>query len=292
MPKIPVNEFGYFFDFRHISKENISLYPNGIKDIQDRKLDGLIIRQLLSEQEIKTILQHLEEQKKEGIHTKVASGYTFPRAFFEAEKNVNEKNPFAENFREWQMWRDQLPRRFGIDIEARITSVFRQMSGGKEVVILPGPDGIGCYTPVTIRVFFPNKHGIPVHCGNMFEEILPTIYDDLTKKANTENQMSFFIQLQTPQRGGELTIYDLEWKSGQANVDETKIKLDDGSIIDTAIEGIINKFFLKLQPGDMLIFAAGEIWHRVERPLGQSDRITAGGFLGFTKDDKSLTYWS
>jgi hapalindole-type alkaloid chlorinase len=291
MPKIPVNEYGYFYDFRHIDTADIESYPNGIQDIQNRKFDGLILRQVLSQNEVRTILHHIEKQK-EDVRTKVASGYTFPRAFFEADKNRSSENPFENNFREWEQWRKQFPELFGVAIEERITSIFQRMSGGREVIILPGPKGVGCYTPATIRVFYPNLWGIPIHCGNMFEELNTTLYADLMQKVVTQNQMSYFIQLQTPQRGGELTIYNLEWKPGQQNAGETQIKLEDGRIIDTAVEGVMEKFSVKLLPGDMLIFAAGEIWHRVEGPLGVSDRVTLGGFLGFTKDNKSLTYWS
>jgi len=291
MPKIPINEYGYFYDFRYIDKENISDYPNGIKDIQDRKLDGLIIRQVLNPEEVQTMLRNIEKLK-EDIQYKVRTGYTFPRAYFEADKNVGPDNPIENNHRQWKEWREKFPEMFGVSIENRVTEIFSRLSGGKEVIILPGPKGIGCYTPATIRVFHPNMGGIPVHCGNMFEELLPTLYADLLEKVITLNQMSYFIQLQTPQRGGELTIYDLEWKPGQVSKGESVIQLEDGTMVDTDIEGAMNKFFLKLNPGDMLIFAAGEIWHRVESPLGQSDRITVGGFLGFTRDGKSLTYWS
>ncbi len=291
MPKIPANEYGYFYDFRYIEPGEISNYPNGIKDIQDRKLDGLIIRQALKPDEVRSLLKHIEKQK-EDIRTKVPSGYTFPRAFYEAELSVNAENPIENNFKEWEQWRAQFPEQFGMDIESRLSGIFKQMAGGKDVAILPGPRGIGSYIPITIRVYYPNLGGIPVHCGNSFEERLPHLYNDLMSKVITKNQMSFFIQLQTPQRGGELTIYDLEWIPGQKATGETTIQLEDGRIIDTAVEGVIEKFFLKLQPGDMLIFAAGEIWHRVESPLGTIDRITAGGFLGFTEDGKSLAYWS
>lgn len=291
MSKMPVNEYGYFYDFRHINVSDLEKYPNGLKDIQNRKLDGVIIRQVLTPEEVQTIVSNIEIQK-ENIQNKVRTGYTFPRAYFDADKNKGDGNPFENNFIEWAKWRNAFPEMFGVDIEARITSVFQKMAADKQVVILNGPKEIGSYIPATIRVFHPHMGGIPVHCGNMFEELLPTLYKDLMSKVITKNQMSYFIQLQTPQRGGELTIYDLEWIPGQASIDENEIKLNDGTVIDTAVEGVIEKYALKINPGDMLIFAAGEIWHRVETPLGKSDRITVGGFLGFTKDGKSVSYWS
>ncbi len=259
--------------------------------MQDREFDGLIIKNVLNPTEVNTILRHIENHKADKKY-KVRTGYTFPRAFAEADVNLNDENPFENNYREWEKWRSQMPELFGVDIEKRITNVFRTMSGGKEVIILRGPNDVGCYTPATIRVFHPNMGGIPVHCGNMFEELMPNLYGDLIQKVITQNQMSFFIQLQTPQRGGELTIFDLEWEPGQASIHENEIKLSDGRVIDTFKEGAIEKFSLKIMPGDMLIFAAGEIWHRVESPLGTCDRITLGGFFGFTRDGKSLSYWS
>ncbi len=291
MAKISTNHYGYFYDFRHIETSEVKAYGNGISDIQERKLDGLIIRNVLNSSEVKTIIANIEKQKEDS-KTKVRTGYTFPRAFAEADKNISTENPFENNFREWEMWRSKFPELFGVDVEKRLTEIFSAMAGGKNVEILSGPQNIGCYTPLTIRVFHPNLGGIPVHCGNMFEELNPTLYADLINKVYTKNQMSFFIMLQTPQRGGELTIYDLEWQPGQVSIGDAAIKLSDGRIIDTNKEDAISKFFLKMSPGDMLIFAAGEIWHRVECPLGESDRVTLGGFLGFTKDGKSLTYWS
>lgn len=291
MPKIPYNEHGYFYDFRHITVDEVNNYPNGIKDIQNRKLDGLIIKNFLNQDEVKTIIQSVEEQKSD-IRTKVRTGYTFPRAFAEAEKNITADNPFENNFREWAEWRQKLPDIFRVDLEKKINDVLESMSGRRKVTILKGPSDIGSYTPLTIRVFHPKLGGIVVHCGNMFEELNPNLYADLISKVVTKNQMSFFIQLQNSESGGELTIYDLEWKPGQMGISDSVIRLEDGRELDTDVEGSVKKFTVKIRPGDMLIFAAGEIWHRVENITGQSDRITVGGFLGFSNDDKFLTYWS
>jgi|ERR1043165_2321307 hypothetical protein len=291
MTKIATNYYGYFYDIRHIEEEEAQAYRDGLSDIQNRRIDGFVIKNVLAPEEIEKLLSNIEKQK-EDIRTKVRTGYTFPRAFAEADKNISAENPFENNFLEWQQWRSKFPQMFEVDVESRLTTIFSYMAGGKDVKILPGPGNVGCYTPLTIRVFHPNLGGIPVHCGNMFEELNPTLYADLISKVFTKNQMSFFILLQAPQRGGQLTLYDLEWEKGQESRGDSEIKLSDGSVIDTSVEGTIDKFFLKMNPGDMFIFAAGEIWHRVECPLGKTDRITLGGFLGFTKDGKSVTYWS
>ena len=46
------------------------------------------------------------------------------------------------------------------------------------------------------------------------------------------------------------------------------------------------------EPGDLLIFYGGRIWHRVEPILGSKPRITLGGFINFSDDDKKCFYWS
>lgn len=292
MPKVKTNQFGYFYDFRHISVDEINHYPNGIKDIQDRKLDGLIISNVLSKDELQIITKCVKKLEQNNEGTKVRTGYTFPRAFAEAEKNVTNTNPFENNFREWAEWRQKFPDIFKIDIEKKLNTIFKTMSGGRNVSVINGPSDIGSYIPFTIRVFHPKLGGIVVHCGNMFEELNPNLYADLISKVVTKNQMSFFIQLQNSESGGELTIYDLEWKPGQMGISDSVIRLEDGRELDTAVKSNIDRFQLQIKPGDMLIFAAGEIWHRVENITGHSDRITVGGFLGFSNDDSFLTYWS
>ena len=291
MPKIPINENGYFYDFRHITIDELSQYPSGIEDIQNRKLDGIVIKNVLLIEEIKNIVSNIKKQKKEVLN-RVRTGYTFPRSFAEADKNISSEAPFENNFVEWEYWRKQFPLIFGYDVESKLTQILSSIAGNREVKILNGPHNVGSYIPATIRVFHPKLGGIAVHCGNMFEELNPNLYADLISKVVTKNQMSFFIQLQTSESGGELTIYDLEWKPGQMGISDSVIRLEDGTELDTDLEGSVKKFSLKMNPGDMLIFAAGEIWHRVENITGPSDRITVGGFLGFTKDENSLTYWS
>jgi hypothetical protein len=54
----------------------------------------------------------------------------------------------------------------------------------------------------------------------------------------------------------------------------------------------VRQFTVKPLPGDILVFSGGPIWHRVENIKGDTPRITFGGFLNFSKDEKELFYWS
>ncbi|MFT5860233.1 MAG: hypothetical protein ACI865_002341, partial [Flavobacteriaceae bacterium] len=42
----------------------------------------------------------------------------------------------------------------------------------------------------------------------------------------------------------------------------------------------------------LLIFSGGPIWHKVELVEGTQNRITVGGFLALTEDEKTLKYWT
>ena len=46
------------------------------------------------------------------------------------------------------------------------------------------------------------------------------------------------------------------------------------------------------QKGDLILFAGGQIWHRVEQVMGSRERVTIGGFLSFNYEKDAVCYWS
>ena len=44
--------------------------------------------------------------------------------------------------------------------------------------------------------------------------------------------------------------------------------------------------------GDLIIFDAGRIWHRVSEVQGTTPRLTIGGFICFSQDDHTVYYFS
>ena len=107
-----------------------------------------------------------------------------------------------------------------------------------------------------------------------------------------DDQLSYFLVLQQSEAGGELTIYDMLWdtvkrKESPENNDFVIDDNDNPIYVDQ-----VRSFAVKPQPGDILVFSGGPIWHRVEDIKGASPRITFGGFLNFSKNQKELFYWS
>ena len=76
-------------------------------------------------------------------------------------------------------------------------------------------------------------------------------------------------------------------ESGEKKMGESHLKSDDNKAIDlSSVEQ------LKLTPeiGDMIVFAGGQIWHKVETVKGKKSRYRVGGFLTVSKDNKSLYF--
>jgi len=280
-----------FWDFRYTNNDGINEFSNAIEGIQNREFDGLIINQFLSENELKRITDAVNNMPLGSRH-QVRTGYTFPIAYFEADERSRNKGNMDSQFRQWYLDRKEMPSLLGIDVESRIKSVFKSLGGGRDAIILESPNSEMSYMPATLRVFYPEKGGIPIHCGNMFNQMLPNLYSDLNEKVATKNQLSYFIMIQPAESDGHLRVYNLEWKDGQKVVSETEVTLENGTIVSSEKEGELRSFEVNLVAGDLIVFAAGEIWHRVDSPLGNRNRITIGGFLGFTKNSGDITFWS
>ncbi len=114
----------------------------------------------------------------------------------------------------------------------------------------------------------------------------------LNSNLDMDNQLSYFVVLQNPEGGGELTLYDLLWKDVQ-HKDHPE---NNDYVIDLSGQrryvSDLGQVAVQPMPGDLLIFHGGPIWHRVENIYGRIPRITLGGFINFSTNREHLYYWS
>ncbi len=69
------------------------------------------------------------------------------------------------------------------------------------------------YASLNIRLLNSHMNGIDLHCENSFIELLTTEFNNsLYERVDLENILSFYIVLQKPEKGGELILYNREWK--------------------------------------------------------------------------------
>lgn len=146
-------------------------------------------------------------------------------------------------------------------------------------------------SPGNFRFLEPNKGGLFVHCGYLLQETAEFFYESV-KGITREGQLSFFLMLQHPDEGGDLTIYDMLWDDvNQKDVFEQNDYVIGQNGQKILLENV-KKFTVRPYPGDIVVFYGGPIWHRVEDIVGTKPRISFGGFINFSEDDKSFYHWA
>ena len=107
----------------------------------------------------------------------------------------------------------------------------------------------------------------------------------LSQYARVHDQLSYFFLLRKPDEAGQLVLYDALW-------DETKEALAQD--YPTAVKLVESRkaHVIDMEPGDLVIFAGGRIWHQVRDVEGETNRVTLGGFMAYSKDMSRLYHWS
>ena len=112
------------------------------------------------------------------------------------------------------------------------------------------------------------------------------IYEELAENYSRETLFSWFITVQKPSLGGQLTIYGLQSDDPDPPMLPTRF-------VDTdALEREYYKQTLDLEQGDLVIFNSGQYVHRVTPVQGEKSRITIGGFLTFDFQRNHTIFWS
>jgi hypothetical protein len=290
------------YDFKEINYADLPLYPDAIAEMYTGRRDGFLIKNVLTSAQVDTILKAfdtVQQQDKDIAHTPV--GFTHPPIFAEYSRKMNgldeavKKKETEAYFELCQSFNTQFNANFGIDAFAKITAIFTTLSGGRKVTVPDGVENKGNYPFATFRYLIPEQGLMSVHCGNYFGTIFDKTYDHLTSVVAVENQMSFFIMLNEPDEGGELSLFNFRWEKGQTKTypgEDNEIIMADGSKRYLQTDSTIQKNKIRPRKGDMILFQGGNIWHRVEMVKGTKPRITLGGFLSLNYAGDKILYWS
>jgi hypothetical protein len=226
-------------------------------------------------------------------------GHSYPRLFAQMVKPDDDFSSERENiksyFSECEKLPETLKNHIQFDITDRIESVFNKISGGRNIEIPKGFDGEGNYPGTSIRINYPGKGFIMVHCGNYFQQEFPQFYDHLVTEVNVKDQLSYFLTVNPAEVGGELTLFDLLWEEGQTKTSarhDNEVFLSNGDRLDSSPDSPLKRMKVKPNAGDLLIFSGGPIWHKVELVEGTENRITIGGFMSFTENKETIKYWT
>jgi hapalindole-type alkaloid chlorinase len=272
------------FNFEEL---NFHTEIDGIQDlvykVHTKQLDGFILKEVFNQHEVQTFLDKVSAIPSQQF-LQTNTGTIIPDPFATISNLEDRLKNYADKKVKFED--------FGFHDEfKKLDFVMKFISQPFEV----RPPQISNYNigavPATIRHFYPDMGGLFVHCGYLFQVQTP-IYYDAVEKMEKEGQLSFFVVMQQPEIGGELTLYDMVWD----NVNKKDSAENNEYVLDKygnrVLLSEVNSRKYNPSPGDILVFYGGRIWHRVEPIFGSRPRITLGGFINFSKDDKICFYWS
>ena len=268
-------------------------YPEGIWEILDHKRDGFVVTDFMTEEEAGKIMAGYYAVPDEKL-IKVNPGfYFYPRSFAQMDQGVASEEITEEGYhQEAVAFEASFQENFGVDLTGRVANVLEKL--GPKAHIPADQNEYGKFMPYTIRELKGKGAGqIKVHCGHFFFNEFPTFFDRFRHFTENDHQLSFFVVLQPPTKGGELTLYGLRWDDAHERPDDsTLVRLKDNAHLDLENPKDLPLEYVSPKAGSLVIFNGGDIWHRVEDVQGDTSRFTIGGFLSLSPDRKDIYFWS
>ena len=278
-----------FFNFIELPFSSIDKVGDLVHQIKSKVIAGFIIKDVFTANEVNGIKNFLETLTEEEFMP-TPSGKIFPAPFAvitDIEERLDAYYSKLDLFIKYKNNKEEIKV-----LTDKIDLFFKNVSKNYSVSIPINKIKDKEVAPGTFRIFYPNMGGLHVHCGNLFQAQSMFYYSLIKNDIDMNDQLSYFVVLQQPNEGGELTIYDMMWEQvkRKESPENNEFVIDDQN--NPIYVKDLKSFAVKPKAGDILVFSGGPIWHRVEDIKGSVPRITFGGFLNFSKDNKELYYWS
>ncbi|MBL8774580.1 MAG: 2OG-Fe(II) oxygenase [Acidimicrobiales bacterium] len=252
-----------------------------VVDIMGQRIDGMTVRGVFRPEEVERAVASLPQHRAH--ETPVVFGTVLARPLMQSgmsrdrTQHLDDADRFREEFREM----------FGFDPHERLAELFATMSGGLPLTA-PREDGRS-YNPGQIRIMEPDGGGLAAHAGNEFLiSNKEGSADHLWETTDALDHMSYFVVLQRPDRGGELSVYDKLWEDPRDQGDGPSIPLTH----EAAYFDDLAHLTIDPDPGDLVVFRGGRRWHRVEEVFGSRPRLTYGGFAAPSHDRTEIHCWA
>lgn len=271
-----------FLRFIYTTPGEMNRHSDAVDALYEGTLQGIVVRGLYPPEAMREVVEKLEG----GRHRFKPNffPYVFRASLYGLPVDLSPPD-LEEYFRQAAAFREENLRLFsGLgDYESNVEKAFSALARGRKSQPPPGPKEGQVYTSATIRILPPGGK-ISLHVGNEANTRAP--YNHLKTIVNFKVQLSFFLTLQRPEKGGELIVYSLRW--GDPAI---KINREGRSHMEHEIHKYERQPF-QFDAGDLLIFDGGRYFHEVTTVEGSKTRYTIGGFTGISRDDQSIYYWS
>lgn len=275
-----------FLNFIITTFDELQENGNILSNLTQNHLDGFIIKNILSEQEVESVLEQLSGVANENKFT-VPTGEIFPKPFASITDDQEQLSDYIYKANILNQQTESTPFQ---NLLNKLDSTLKLVSNPLNVQVPFTKTTQSKCAPGNFRIFKVAQGGLYVHCGYLFQEKAPFYYT-VVEPMKLDGQMSYFILLQNAESGGELTLYDVFWENVKKKLDDSDNRYlvdDNGNQIDL---DKVKKCHMRPGVGDLLVFRGGPIWHRVEEIIGNKPRITFGGFINISEDEKGLRYW-
>ena len=252
-----------------------------VLDIMRERVDGMTVRGVFRTDEVERAVRALPEHRAH--ETDVVFGTVLARPLMQSGMSRDRTAHLDDADR----FHEEFVAMFGFDPHARLAELFGPMSGGRP---LTAPVELGRrYSPGQIRIMEPDGGGLAAHAGNEFLiSNREGSADHLWQTTDALDHMSYFVVLQRPDEGGELSVYDRLWVDPRSADEDHGIPLThDPSEFDHLPHLTIDP-----DPGDLVVFRGGRRWHRVEPIHGSRPRLTYGGFAAPSRDGREIHCWA
>ena len=135
------------------------------------------------------------------------------------------------------------------------------------------------YSPAIIRIHEKGKI-IPIHKDNVRYEGKEYALSKI------DHQLSCVLHIQESESGGELVIYDKQWKKEDEGLRNINFGYSSRIVESSRCYKIS-----KIRVGDLVIMNPN-YYHKVTKITGNTPRITLGMFLGFYRNDRKIVTWA
>jgi hypothetical protein len=240
-------------------------------------VDVLQVHNFLSQEEIDGMLHRMHTWPAELLVTK-PFGYTFGPTLLDSACNLRAYFELA------QKYNGLLNEALGFDFRVRFIETMAALAGIDPVKVTnPQADGNGHFACTNIKIMHPYQGSLPIHCGMQFRDIfsehrLMDAYKDPT------NQLSYFVVLQYPDRGGELHVYN------QRHCDTPQLRTPQQ--VRRYVASVPESTYYRPPVGTLFFFNGGQLWHRVTQIQGKRSRVSLSAFTAPVVEGQGLVYWS
>lgn len=266
---------------------NLGQLEISFSQIYSRIIDGVIIRGVFNKDECLEINKIIQNHKE--LSEQAKGYYVYPPTCFFPDFLNDLQKLYFEKSNQHTASIDYL---FSFDFRPRIFNLLKKLAKDRSISELYGPDKKNNFLYGNFRVMYSetgNGATSNIHTGHaLTKRSKDFAYSHLMGNIDFDNQLSYFLLSQNSKSGGEISIYNFSFDD-YPNVSQNGVFYDINNNPTYSTAKDFKSY--RLEPGDMIFFSGGRLYHRVEVVEGDIPRITFGGFVASDFKQNDLYYW-